>query len=366
MAGVAQRGSLAPAPQLAARLRPLQVARPAAGQRGRTIAARPAAVRAEAMSGGAAAATDAVPAAAPPAAERAWSSHSWLWRGHKIRCAARGLSGCGLLSAWPRPLARCQMLLGCRARHARRPPARRPGRYVTAGCGPPVVLVHGFGASSLHYRRNIGVLADAGYKVRAAAACGHPATLAAAHRLPPATQPDTAAVALHPRINPITTAAPHHCTAPLPPTAAQVYALDLLGQGGSAKPPLPYSMELWGQQVADFLAEYVQQPAVLVSVACGGAALSEWRLGAEGGRAGAAEGGCRRGLRDACVIPACLAGSCTVPRSARAEPCPAPRHLPAAPHVTPGRQLHRLAGQPRRVGLRARRGGRPLPAQLRR
>ena len=33
----------------------------------------------------------------------------------------------------------------------------------TAGCGKPVVLVHGFGASLDHYKRNIPVLA-ANYK----------------------------------------------------------------------------------------------------------------------------------------------------------------------------------------------------------
>ena len=39
-------------------------------------------------------------------------------------------------------------------------------QYTTAGCGPPIVLVHGFGASSRHWRFNIGVLAAQGYKVR--------------------------------------------------------------------------------------------------------------------------------------------------------------------------------------------------------
>jgi hypothetical protein len=37
--------------------------------------------------------------------------------------------------------------------------------YVTAGCGKPVLLVHGFGASCGHYRRTIPFLAQNGYKV---------------------------------------------------------------------------------------------------------------------------------------------------------------------------------------------------------
>lgn len=52
-----------------------------------------------------------------------WSSHTWKWRGHTIH-------------------------------------------YKTAGCGEPIVLVHGFGLSSFHYRRNIPILAK-NYKVYA-------------------------------------------------------------------------------------------------------------------------------------------------------------------------------------------------------
>ncbi len=56
---------------------------------------------------------------------RPWTTHTWLWRGYKVK-------------------------------------------YLTAGCGKvPVLLIHGFGASSLHWRKNIGVLAEAGYKVYA-------------------------------------------------------------------------------------------------------------------------------------------------------------------------------------------------------
>lgn len=35
----------------------------------------------------------------------------------------------------------------------------------TAGCGKPVLLVHGFGASCGHYRKTIPFLAQNGYKV---------------------------------------------------------------------------------------------------------------------------------------------------------------------------------------------------------
>lgn len=79
-------------------------------------------------------------AATPPAL--AFTTHSYLWRGYKCK-------------------------------------------YATAGCGPAVLLVHGFGASSRHWRRNIGALADAGYKVRPtrhASAPAWPPTMASLQR----------------------------------------------------------------------------------------------------------------------------------------------------------------------------------------
>lgn len=82
--------------------------------------------------------------------------------------------------------------------------------------GPVVVLVHGFGASSYHWRKNIPVLAE----------------------------------------------------------EFQVYALDLLGFGASAKPkpgePCNYTFETWGQQIADFCREVVGEPVFLVgnSIGC--------------------------------------------------------------------------------------------------
>ena len=98
------------------------------------------------------------------------AKHTWIWRGHKIR-------------------------------------------YVSAGCGKPILLVHGFGASYGHFKRNIPVLAAAGYKV---------------------------------------------------------YALDLLGFGESEKPILQYTMELWEEQIKDFLNEFCQgQPAVLIGNSMG-------------------------------------------------------------------------------------------------
>ncbi|BAY74080.1 alpha/beta hydrolase fold protein [Nostoc linckia NIES-25] len=89
--------------------------------------------------------------------------------------------------------------------------------YQTQGTtGPAVVLVHGFGASWWHWRKNIPVLAE-------------------------------------------------NC---------RVYAIDLIGFGGSAKPEpgekIAYTLETWGQQVADFCREIVGEPAFLVgnSIGC--------------------------------------------------------------------------------------------------
>ncbi|MDZ8077680.1 MAG: alpha/beta fold hydrolase [Nostoc sp. SerVER01] len=89
--------------------------------------------------------------------------------------------------------------------------------YQTQGTtGPAVVLVHGFGASWWHWRKNIPVLAE-------------------------------------------------NC---------RVYAIDLIGFGASAKPEpgekIAYTLETWGQQVADFCREVVGEAAFLVgnSIGC--------------------------------------------------------------------------------------------------
>lgn len=89
--------------------------------------------------------------------------------------------------------------------------------YQSSGtAGPAVVLVHGFGASWLHWRKNIPVLAK-------------------------------------------------NC---------RVYAIDLIGFGSSAKPKpkeeINYTFETWGQQIADFCRQVVATPAFLIgnSIGC--------------------------------------------------------------------------------------------------
>ena len=74
--------------------------------------------------------------------------------------------------------------------------------YVAAGPvdAQPFLLIHGFGASSFHWRRNVNVLADAGYRV---------------------------------------------------------YAIDLIGFGLSSKPVVDYDAALWREQCAGFLREVV-------------------------------------------------------------------------------------------------------------
>lgn len=80
------------------------------------------------------------------------------------------------------------------------------------GTGKPLVLIHGFGASIGHWRKNIPVLAAAGYRV---------------------------------------------------------FALDLLGFGGSDKPELDYTLELWQQQLKDFWDTHIQEPTVFVGNSIG-------------------------------------------------------------------------------------------------
>jgi len=92
-----------------------------------------------------------------------------------------------------------------------------PITYQTQGeQGPPVILVHGFGASLGHWRKNMPELAKTN----------------------------------------------------------RVYAIDLLGFGGSAKPAptqeLGYTFETWSQQLTDFCREVVGEPAFLIgnSIGC--------------------------------------------------------------------------------------------------
>jgi pimeloyl-ACP methyl ester carboxylesterase len=85
--------------------------------------------------------------------------------------------------------------------------------YTVMGTGQPLLLIHGFGASIGHWRKNIPVLAAAGY---------------------------------------------------------QVFAIDLLGFGSSDKPPLNYTMEVWEELVKDFWKAHIQQRAVFVGNSIGG------------------------------------------------------------------------------------------------
>uniref|UniRef100_A0A832H4L7 Alpha/beta fold hydrolase n=1 Tax=Oscillatoriales cyanobacterium SpSt-402 TaxID=2282168 RepID=A0A832H4L7_9CYAN len=92
-----------------------------------------------------------------------------------------------------------------------------PIAYKTSGHqGPAVVLIHGFGASLGHWRKNLLVLAE----------------------------------------------------------SCRVYAIDLLGFGASAKPTpnleASYTFETWAQQVADFCREVIGESAFLIgnSIGC--------------------------------------------------------------------------------------------------
>ncbi|MEO1519413.1 MAG: alpha/beta fold hydrolase [Cyanobacteria bacterium J06633_2] len=85
--------------------------------------------------------------------------------------------------------------------------------YTAVGQGQPIVLVHGFGASIGHWRKNIPELAEAGYRV---------------------------------------------------------FAIDLLGFGQSDKPPLNYSLEVWQELLYDFWTAHIQTPATFVGNSIGG------------------------------------------------------------------------------------------------
>lgn len=87
--------------------------------------------------------------------------------------------------------------------------------YVSAGepnDKPPLLLVHGFGASTDHWRKNIAQLQ----------------------------------------------------------TQFQVWAIDLLGFGRSAKPKQEYSGNLWREQLHDFIQEVIGKPTVLAGNSLGG------------------------------------------------------------------------------------------------
>ena len=92
-----------------------------------------------------------------------------------------------------------------------------PITYQTQGSqGPAIICIHGFGASSGHWRKNLPVWGE----------------------------------------------------------SCRCYAIDLIGFGGAAKPTpgeeIDYTFETWAQQVADFCQEIVGTPAFLVgnSIGC--------------------------------------------------------------------------------------------------
>lgn len=102
-----------------------------------------------------------------------------------------------------------------------------PTAYQAQGTtGQPLVLVHGFGASAGHWRKNIPALA----------------------------------------------------------TNHRVYAIDLIGFGRSAKPwpgslqaghQIEYTFETWGQQIADFCREVIGDPAFLIGNSIGAIAAMQ-------------------------------------------------------------------------------------------
>lgn len=77
---------------------------------------------------------------------------------------------------------------------------------------PPLLLIHGFGASTDHWRKNVADLA----------------------------------------------------------TDFDVWAIDLLGFGRSAKPDQRYSGDLWRDQLHEFITEVIGEPAILVGNSLGG------------------------------------------------------------------------------------------------
>ncbi len=85
--------------------------------------------------------------------------------------------------------------------------------HTVQGTGLPLVLVHGFDTSVGHWRKNIPVLAEAGY---------------------------------------------------------QVHAVDLLGFGASEKPAIDYSLDIWEALLRDYWQEYIRRPAVFIGNSIGG------------------------------------------------------------------------------------------------
>lgn len=95
---------------------------------------------------------------------------------------------------------------GWQTRYAYKRPSGKVSSHI-----PPMILLHGFGASIEHWRNNIPVLSE----------------------------------------------------------NQTVYALDLLGFGASKKVPTQYSVHLWVDQVYDFWQTFIRQPVVLVGNSIG-------------------------------------------------------------------------------------------------
>ena len=141
----------------------------------------------------------------------------------------------------------------------------------TAGCGDPVVLVHGFGASSGHYRKNIAVLSKQ-YKVSTPERMLFPCWNAPLAGVLTSTNRCTQSTCLvsEPRTKPKSSTAwssgKIRQAPPRPPV-------------GSCE--VPGSRHSITVQVLDFMSEFVQVPAVIVGNSIG--SLACLMVGSHGG-----------------------------------------------------------------------------------
>ena len=123
-----------------------QLLRPCYGKHGSTIQARSSATNV--TSEPEVAGPDSVVQGVEP-----YITHSWKWRDHTINYA---------VSTWTFSLSAWNDFVPCAGN-----PQLQPSvicRLQVAGCGPPVVFVHGFGASIGHFRKNVPALSQ-DYKV---------------------------------------------------------------------------------------------------------------------------------------------------------------------------------------------------------